>query len=298
MTESAPAPSLDGSRELSQRLMTAGVLVVGFALLELLAATTCVGKVLLLLVGFCTIVLAAIEVRRLILSCSDSVLTSGLIVGGSVLPATAVVVTALVFGTCGVAPPSGGLDLLSGLFFGSTLSVIALLVAGRSDLRHFERVLLPACGALVLLGLGGGALLLLAAHPGGAYEVLWLVSVIATADSAAYFCGKRWGSTKLFPAISPGKSLEGYLGAFLGGATVGTALAPWLLGFSSLLGGLALSLFVVVGGAAGDLLKSTMKRRAGCKESGNLLPGHGGILDRIDGILGAAPLLAALLRLL
>ncbi len=130
----------------------------------------------------------------------------------------------------------------------------------------------------------------------GLHAVFFLFAVIWAADSMAYFTGRALGGPKFAPRISPKKTWSGFFGAVAGGALAG-------LGFGLFLGGgLALPLAIVgalLGGFEqfGDLYESAMKRRFGCKDSGTLIPGHGGILDRVDG-LAAAAMLALLLGLL
>ncbi len=134
--------------------------------------------------------------------------------------------------------------------------------------------------------------LLLAEHgfARGPVLVLWMLLLVFAADIGAFFAGRRFGRHKLAPRVSPGKTWEGAVGGLAAVALVaaagawhfGLALAP-AVGFGCLLGA-----FSVVG----DLTESLFKRSAGLKDSGNLLPGHGGILDRIDSITAAAPLFA------
>lgn len=129
--------------------------------------------------------------------------------------------------------------------------------------------------------------------PDGALWVLATFMVVWVADSAAYFSGRRFGRHKLAPAISPGKTVEGLAGALVAVLLAGWAahaaapyaalpLLPWLL----LL--FAVTLISVIG----DLHESQLKREAGVKDSGALLPGHGGMFDRVDSLLAAAPLMA------
>jgi phosphatidate cytidylyltransferase len=124
----------------------------------------------------------------------------------------------------------------------------------------------------------------------GPQAVLWLVLVVIGADVGAYFVGRRWGRRKLAPRVSPGKTVEGALGGLLAAALVSWAGAlhfgmpvPAVVTF-----GCAVGIFSVIG----DLTESMFKRAAGLKDSGTLLPGHGGLLDRIDSVTAAAPLYA------
>lgn len=124
---------------------------------------------------------------------------------------------------------------------------------------------------------------------GPGYVLLLLVLVWA-ADSGAYFAGRRWGRTKLAPAISPGKTREGVYGA-LAAAAVVAVIGAWVLGVAPLrwLPFLLVCLATVLFSISGDLLESMLKRQHGAKDSGRLLPGHGGVLDRIDSLTAAAP---------
>jgi phosphatidate cytidylyltransferase len=127
-------------------------------------------------------------------------------------------------------------------------------------------------------------------------SVLAFLIVIWANDIAAYFVGLAIGRHKLAPRVSPGKSWEGALGGLAGGVAAGLLLAPWLdLGAGP---AAAWAAIVTAVSQAGDLFESALKRRAGVKDSGRLLPGHGGVLDRFDGILMAAPAGYVLLRML
>lgn len=120
--------------------------------------------------------------------------------------------------------------------------------------------------------------------------VLLLLVLIWTADSGAYFAGRKFGKNKLAPLISPGKTKEGAYGAFAASAIVAFIGGLWLdLSFIQFLFFLVLCMFVVIYSIGGDLLESVYKRRAGVKDSGALLPGHGGVLDRIDSLMSASP---------
>jgi len=125
--------------------------------------------------------------------------------------------------------------------------------------------------------------------------LLALLAVVWVADSAAYFAGRRFGRHKLAPAISPGKTWEGVGGAFAGVLLYGLLLQRVVLPEEAVLQGGAFYVLLTamtVLGIVGDLFESWMKRQAGVKDSGTLLPGHGGVLDRIDALTAAIPFAA------
>jgi phosphatidate cytidylyltransferase len=124
-------------------------------------------------------------------------------------------------------------------------------------------------------------------QPSGQSLLLFLLVLIAAADVGAYFGGRRFGRRKLAPRVSPGKTLEGFV-AGLAAAGLTAAAGAWLLGFPTL-PWLVLCLLVALVSVVGDLSESMFKRRAGVKDSGALLPGHGGILDRLDSLSAAGP---------
>lgn len=124
----------------------------------------------------------------------------------------------------------------------------------------------------------------------GAWLVLLLMLIVAVADSGGYFAGRRFGKHKLAPAVSPGKTWEGFAGGFLANCLLAVLLSQLLN--VSLLVMLVLIVPTSLISVLGDLLESMVKRHAGAKDSGNILPGHGGILDRVDGITAGAPVFA------
>ena len=124
----------------------------------------------------------------------------------------------------------------------------------------------------------------------GLAVVIWIFLVTWATDIGAYFAGRRFGRKKLAPAISPNKTWAGLYGGIIAAAAIAGAWV-WLLGLAPVLWLLA-PLFAVAA-QAGDLFESWMKRRAGVKDSGNWLPGHGGVFDRLDGLIPVAALTAA-----
>jgi phosphatidate cytidylyltransferase len=115
----------------------------------------------------------------------------------------------------------------------------------------------------------------------GIFAILWLILVVSFTDTFAYFSGKTFGKHKFSP-ISPNKTLEGVAGGIVAGTIIGSIAGLYFNGF---LYALILSFFVSFFSVFGDLFESYLKRKAGVKDSGNIFPGHGGIMDRLDGYL-------------
>jgi phosphatidate cytidylyltransferase len=145
-------------------------------------------------------------------------------------------------------------------------------------------ILLPTCGALFLLSAPMEVRVIL----------IFLLVLIWTADTAAYFSGKRWGRHKLADKVSPGKTWEGVVGGLLSSLIIVTGYTLWAdFSIGRTFEVIGVSLITVTASILGDLLESVFKRQMGLKDSGQLLPGHGGMLDRIDSLTAAAPVLVA-----
>lgn len=184
-----------------------------------------------------------------------------------------------------------------------TITLIVLLSLAM-DAVFFPRS--PGAGRVILAALypalGLAHMVLLRQISGDWAWCLFLLAVVWMSDIGAYFGGYAWGRHRLAPRLSPGKSWEGFLGGLGAAALVGTVVGYTGSGLlSAQTGGggvwltpgwtVGLSLVVALAGAAGDLAESALKRAAGKKDSGWLLPGHGGFLDRFDSLVFAAPLL-------
>ncbi|MDC0609889.1 phosphatidate cytidylyltransferase [Vibrio sp.] len=129
----------------------------------------------------------------------------------------------------------------------------------------------------------------------GAKLVLFVCLIVWAADSGAYFAGRKFGKHKMAPAVSPNKTLEGLAGGIVSAMIVGYIFSDLFdITFSSTLSMVTIILVTVVFSVLGDLVESMFKRVSGIKDSGNIIPGHGGILDRIDSLTAAFPVFAFL----
>jgi len=175
-------------------------------------------------------------------------------------------------------------------------------------LRHFafgaaptaeNRTLKLLAGAFVLFPAWIALVSIHEREPHGHWWTLLALVIVWAADIGAYFSGRTFGKRKLAPQISPGKTWAGAYGALVAGVVV-TLLGGWLLDVrgAPLLGLALLALLTVAVSIVGDLIESLMKRHAQVKDSGTIIPGHGGLMDRLDSVFAALPVFAAGLLLL
>ncbi|GBQ97028.1 phosphatidate cytidylyltransferase [Asaia lannensis] len=176
--------------------------------------------------------------------------------------------------------------------------VVGLVCAIRNEWRAALALMLSAVvfgpaqwASVAVASLGGLSLLWLREPSFGAVVVLFIVAVVIASDSGAYISGRIFGGPKLAPRISPGKTRSGALGGLVCAGLAGMAIAVFF-GSGTPLGGLIWGMILGCASQSGDLAESAAKRRVGIKDSGKLIPGHGGLLDRFDGLLAAAPLAA------
>jgi phosphatidate cytidylyltransferase len=159
-----------------------------------------------------------------------------------------------------------------------------------------SRLAFAVQGLLVLVPAWFSFVVLRCYDPGGRWFVLALLLVVWAADASAYFAGRAFGRHRLAPGISPGKSWEGFVAGLAGAALAGAVAGIWSPVGPAVLAPLAAVAALV--SVVGDLVESRLKRAAGAKDSGRLIPGHGGLLDRIDSLTAAAPMFALGLGLL
>jgi phosphatidate cytidylyltransferase len=169
----------------------------------------------------------------------------------------------------------------------AAIALLAWCILQRETERSLVNWSLTLAGA-VYTGMLTGHLVSLRNLPNGLGWLLLTFAGTWTCDTLAFAVGKWWGRTEFFSEISPNKTVEGALGGGFAGMTAAAAVGRYM--GLALWQALALGVLLVVGVLLGDLAESLIKRQAGVKDSGSLIPGHGGMLDRIDSLLFAAPL--------
>jgi len=186
---------------------------------------------------------------------------------------------------------SGRPDLVFAYFMLALFLAALLIIRIYSNNGNEFMLLAKLCSAFSFIGLASSYLVLLMAEVDGMRWLLLLTLITTASDTGAYFAGTAFGRHKLCPAISPGKTKEGLVGGLISALFVTMLSAPLLFANINLAKLAVLALILSVFGVAGDLTESIFKRSNQVKDSGSILPGHGGILDRVDSILAAAPAL-------
>lgn len=188
-------------------------------------------------------------------------------------------------------------DLFMPALFVSLIGIILLSLKYHQRFEHILQFMGFSSFGTLYIGLCLAHLVLIRYLPQGASWLLILTAITAGGDTGAYYIGSNFGRRKLCPEISPGKTVEGAIGGILTGSFaavgMGLLLLPEYNSSVLFVAALILSLVSIIG----DIAESVIKRSAGVKDSGTLLLGHGGVLDRIDGMLITAPVLYYLLAL-
>ncbi|MDE0349264.1 MAG: phosphatidate cytidylyltransferase [Gammaproteobacteria bacterium] len=183
---------------------------------------------------------------------------------------------------------------VAALFWVLAAALVVSFPAGRPIAAR--RLWMAFAGAPVFAGAWLG-LVALKQHESGHWFILWMFVLVWAADSGAYFAGRAFGRRRLAPQVSPGKTWEGAFGGTALAVVAASAMA-WGLGWRPLSGWVVLAVGLAVVAIVGDLFESAVKRARDVKDSGGLLPGHGGVLDRIDSTVAVAPVLAVCLPVL
>jgi phosphatidate cytidylyltransferase len=189
-----------------------------------------------------------------------------------------------------LAPVAIAALVVGGLPFTAFVALVAIIGFWEWTTIVGARIAWMAFG-VVYLALPAAGLILLrqAVPPVGWASILLLLTVVWATDIAAYFAGRTFGGPKLWPRVSPKKTWSGALGGLAAALIAGGAVAA-LTGAGGFWLGVVLAAPLSIAAQAGDLFESAVKRRFGVKDSGTIIPGHGGVLDRVDGLLGAAAL--------
>ena len=177
----------------------------------------------------------------------------------------------------------GGGSLLAALLLRGDLATAALLIPSLAlalTPRRDRRIAAAYAAAIMIAGFGLIELRL----SNGQSAILWLISVVVVSDVSGYFAGRILGGPKFWPAVSPKKTWSGTVAGWIGSVVVGFL---FYLGDFGTIGVLVLSPVIAFAGQLGDIVESWLKRRAGIKDSSTLIPGHGGLLDRFDALIGA-----------
>lgn len=189
------------------------------------------------------------------------------------------------FGKAEAAGFSAGvvLAVFTWRFDGAVLVALTALVAVLLAWR-FPKDRVVAGGYIALILFAGLGLIALRSEYGASW-VLWLVALVVGSDVAGYFAGRVFGGPKLWPRVSPKKTWSGTVAGWAVAVAIALAFMP-LLGVGA--GLIAASVMIAMAGQAGDIAESAIKRHAGVKDSSNLIPGHGGVMDRFDALIAAA----------
>lgn len=179
-------------------------------------------------------------------------------------------------------------DLAHVLLPGTLAVLLAMLLTNASNEHRLRDAAMVMFGVLYV-GLTLGTLVSTRALPNGEWMVIFVALVTWAGDTGAYYAGSLWGRRLLAPRISPKKTVEGLAGGLALAVAVALLSRAWFLSEFSALDAVVLGALLSVAGLLGDLCESAMKRSAGVKDSGGILPGHGGMLDRLDSLLFAAP---------
>lgn len=180
-------------------------------------------------------------------------------------------------------------DIIVPTLLATLVGIISVPLFSRTSLEQSLRDGAMTLFGVLYLGLTLGTLSMTRLLPQGEWLIFFLLLVTWASDTGAYYVGTLYGRHRLAPTISPKKTYEGLVGGLIGAILVAYTARWWFLPELTGLDCLALATLLTITGLWGDLTESAMKRSAGMKDSGGILPGHGGMLDRLDSLLFTAP---------
>jgi phosphatidate cytidylyltransferase len=281
----------DGTGSLKDRLITACYVIVGAFALTLATLYLPYGSFLCVAVTTALVAMAAFEVVRLFARHQDTLAyrpLAGVVMYGVLMLPTAVAAVSAVFGV--ISGEVWWHAVYLATVCAAEAFMVGLVLEGRRSLDLAARFVERYGVGFLIISLCAPALIVISGLPRGIALLWWIVGCSALNDSAAYFVGRAFGKHKMAPALSPNKSLEGCLAGLLVGTLSGAILWGLIVDCRVPTGSvILLSLAVTIAAQTGDLAKSYLKRLRGVKDLGALLPGHGGVLDRFDALIAAAP---------
>ncbi len=184
---------------------------------------------------------------------------------------------------------SGHLEFLSASLFTGIFLLIVMVIFRYEQLKDPFSIILKGIIGIVLVGFFPAHIVLIQQMPNGPLLLLFLTAITIASDSCAFFTGTFLGKRKLCPSVSPNKTVEGLLGGLIGSGIAGILVATLFLGQNNSITIIIYSCLLGCIGMVGDLTESMLKRWSGVKDSGNIMPGHGGLMDRLDSLMLAAP---------
>lgn len=190
----------------------------------------------------------------------------------------------------------GSSDAVQAGLFGSLAGTVLVAMRAYGALDHVFRFLSSSCFGALYISFCAAHVVLLRYLSDGPFWLIMLMAMVAGSDTGAYYAGRAFGRKKLFPQISPKKTVAGGIGGLLAGMAAALIVSLLCAVQVQPLRLLVAALVLIVVGIIGDLAESMIKRSTGVKDSGAILGGHGGLLDRIDSLLLTAPLLYYLLH--
>ena len=292
--------SFERNGGVKDRLLTALIVLAGALALSLVAVYAPYGR--LLAVGWASAVVftAVFEVVRLFGRDVDTLRYRPVAAVLAYVILSLPAVGATVAGAAHVLGYGLDLSLLYVLVVLSGISLTVMQVAeGHAQIEVASRFAERYGTSYRLRSICAPQLIIISSLPRGVQLLWWIVAVVALNDASAYFAGRFFGKHKMAPALSPNKTIEGMCAGLVAGVLGGVVFYKLLLaGEMSTFAVVVVSFWATVAAQAADLSKSYLKRLRGVKDTGALFPGHGGVLDRFDGMIGASPVVAAALLLL
>lgn len=228
---------------------------------------------------------AAFDIMLLIIACLMAYEWNRMCCGGETI--TNFIILVAILASVGIADLAWISLVVTLLSVGIVFAITAVI-----EKSSPKRPLWLAAGVLYIAVPCNAVIWLRADPENGLATILWLLAVIWATDTVAYFAGRGIGGPKLAPRISPKKTWAGLVGGMIAAGAVGMATAA-ILGLPNAPALIGFSMVLAVIAQGGDLLESAIKRHFKVKDSGNIIPGHGGLLDRLDGLMAAAPAIAA-----